>query len=1608
MWRLVAAELANKCVVKGQRILFIGTIKAQIKAVYVRGKKVRSAFCNDSTKPIFRSESARYVLFVQMSKEMWDFDADGTGEIMFSKVVNGFLPELFKRWKLMKARHLITIVLFTRLEYQRELAKGFSYLDLAANASSIQCNTGDGSYKDFYRVVVSDMASTEFPDILSQLKKEFKVFLKDVSIRKPGPQDHISLGTGLAAASADLPDRVIAGRPSAATRGNILEAINLACLHFSSDYIDRDLNRTGVSIAVVTPGTGLFEVDYNLLVKTTDNLVENGIGIDLVCLSRMPLHSVPLFKYQQPGLDLVTRAPHVNYDYPGSRGDTGGSSVSVDSHGFPAKTSVDEGSLSSYTNNSLHSTPNPWRYAIPHWVDVSFWASSLEEGSIPATKVTKPTSRSKPTGHQHKAFAPRVRMYELQMMGVMETAASGVFCPSLPLPPKAAWVRTKGHKSNKVSDSYRSPPSNYLRSTPPGRHAVRMSSRPRKSSVSTGSTGGKSTDRMLNLVQWMDEYDEIIFQNQNYGSEARKKNPRPIPPYYKSEIFHSRKPNARMVASSPSMDESSPKGDKGLGEHKSFAGRLQERELTFHISNEPGSITSNTSISNIPRLASARFSRQVSFGLRGFGAAPPKAIASTELSSDHANSTPRMSGELQPGTATRGKGRDASVQKALISEVAQKENSARPGERSLASEEATLSVHENLQKSSRPIPIRKPTSSRIARESDEISSRGMPDPTRYDREQPGAPDHSVQHESNLSSRGLATCIEAEHEPYPSSIIAPWLTIINPSNPYKTNINLAGRLGRWQHVFPRPLRTSKFKWKSLCSPAAIPFTTEDFPTADQLATNYQHISYQIESLEDDEASERHRPCSWRLREMIAFRFSQGFQVVVGPNLAKAIALQTFDVFDIFASDDIPHDGSNIVLSKNSAIHQLMCVGSNKIEIKCFSHEPVALASTGNAAYLPVMYGPAIRTMLDQEYVSRSIRIGSECQRGQKFAWEKIDRFLAGHGKQQPDPSMEGLCSWRARFVLIPIDPPSSTRRPLHSINEDNEEEIRLEGIKKLSQVWQRFRYVPPDERRFQATTPKRKDPNPLDIIYQTRNPSAIVAAELDSIGENDPSGRPVQLLPDSELYQRSNLNLASLAQTIQGEKGVRLMDRRWHLRLHYNCFIGFELTTWLFQNFKDVETREEAVELGNELMKGGLFQHVEQRHNFRDGNFFYQVASDYRTPRPESRSNWFGSRRTDRSVPPTPGSDGISRDSSKAPGSRSGPIENLTSETEPTTPTATKRRLGVALSKSLLYDVDHRKRSYRPELINLHYDRLHNPDNCYHIRIEWMNTTSKLIEDAVVSWATSVDRFGLRLVEVPISEASTVTDIHPFRAPYLVKLAKEPPRKQPQDYFDATSFAPVPQANKHVYQKAIMKKFNFVIDFEAAGDFPSDVDVTYSWGKPDYRFPQYIHRSGVLLAQITDEGNFLLLANKLYTNRSAASDAGKQDIYEMQDRMRFGPARSSNHRGSPRSSPFSSPLVRATFDMPTSTHTTISNPAQIKAEFEAFCRDSSALAKFYNDVLGKALSPAPNTPFMEASIPAFGLPPSMALKETSPTPRSSARQVESGADGSPKIGAIDPI
>lgn len=1650
MWRIAVGELADRTLYKGQMMLFMGTVKAQISEVFVNGRKVHSAFFGKSTKPIFRSESARYVLFIQMAKEMWDFDSDDSGEIMFNKVVNGFLPGLFKKWADLKVKHLVTVVLFARVEYDTGITAELGNATFQNDYyTGIQTSGGKRPYKDFYRVVVSEMASGEWTRILYQLKKEFNYFRRDISIH------HLKAMSSVPSLSEEPNSRTastsrIKAQPSKALYGNVLEAINLASSLFAHDYIDRDLKRTGISIVVISPGPGVFEVEYETLRRTTEALVGNGIGIDLICVPKIPLHSVPLFRYRNPArTDGHSSKPRFSFSHP----DTPKLSTPLGSsfQSLTGSFSPNRASDGSRRFDPFAMRQNDeWCFAVPQWLHVSYWTGNSDDALSFEGIALSVADQSK---QSHDEFAIRCRMYNLQMRSVLETNEIETMPlhndPFFPQSVLEASLAQKGRihdlrelasiPTQKVHDPLRDNVLGFQKFLP-DRHAK---------------PGEKS------LWKHLQEFDEARSRLTPKRQRRTARGVRDPEDWTKRQIMEDTNALDSSVSNRrPSISTATRPTRAPLSRGKVYDG-------SDHHSHSRKSSDSTTESFRASPLKAPKFLRQISLGQRGFGIAAPKA-AVAEVQAEHVNavrdstpptpqamSTSKMSvmrpnrpttpQSVSSGGSTPAKDIGRSVVFGSFKEM-RAETPSRPMYiKSIQVSQDTVSqpVSESLVSTLRPSTL-----------------------LRH--------DNPEQHLSNLLRRAEVTEEEGAQRRTllagavsdlpamlsPKTAMAPWLTVINPSNPDTDKVDLARLYSRWQHVFVRPSEMRVMKWKSLCSPAAVPLTTEYFPTKEQFDREYQRQPYNIDQDEDDEMAEEPRSREEFLRELISLRFSQGFQVVIGPAVAKAFGQKYVKVGDIFSRDREIEDGTSVFMAVGNTIHQLSCINETEVEVTIFVRKPTE--PTKQPDNMSAIYRPAIRTLLDHEYETAEIDIITpKVERN----WNFIDSFIAG----QCDALSENMRFWRARYILIPASSSKNLSNPKHG---DNEEEVRLEGIRYLAQQWLKNRYVPPSERRFQPQGSRmKKDPNPLDIVYKTEDPSVVIQAELETLPlleTLEPGNRKGQLVTNRDNFKKSNFSIAALAEAMQQpveEGGVRLQNRRWHLRLHYNCFIGSDMTSWLLDNFEDLESREEAAKLGDSLMmdkardgdEQKLFMHVEKRHPFRDGQYFYQINSDYAKPHAPT---WFNStRRSLASVPPTPLSENTPRDLQRPlnvsrPGSMHEDDTSTLSATTPTVPAMlTGRRPRVALSKVMKYDVDPRRRSYRPERIDLHYDRLHNPDNCYHIRIEWMNTTAKLIEDAVESWARDMTRFGLRLVEVPIGEARMINEVNPFRRPYLVKLAAPPPNKQPVTYYDPNSFTPQTQLKKHFYQKAILRKFDFVLDMEAESEFPSNVEVTFSWGKPDFKYTQYIHRSGGVIVQITDEGNFILLGNRLHTTRAAMATRERELRNEQQaaiDRRVTGPLGGNFTPYGLNPTPTSSPMVRpimypspvmravnnntpATIDItsgPPSRNPGIvpislgNEPWTVKDELEKFCTDATALEGFYREFLDQRdtqmfvsgssrLKPTTlwNTPpvggvgatggaVSDNNIPVIGLPPAvLAGRQPQPQPQPQPQQqAEDGGGG----------
>jgi len=852
---------------------------------------------------------------------------------------------------------------------------------------------------------------------------------------------------------------------------------------------------------------------------------------------------------------------------------------------------------------------------------------------------------------------------------------------------------------------------------------------------------------------------------------------------------------------------------------------------------------------------------------------------------------------------------------------------------------------------------------------------------------------------------MGTIARQKPLPTPTSVYSPWLTLVNPCRPTIT-FDHAKQFRRWHHLYPRFANTSAMKWKSLCTPASLPLTTSFFPTAEDLQDHYTEGIHRV-AVNDSDFFDVTGGRAKLLNELIGFRLSKGFQVVQGQIVAGKHRA-TLDV-NIFDEASMADEGVTVILSKGDTIHVLCGVGS-EVQVSKY-HRKLNSAGSGSVSAHSsnlLKYKPFLRTTFAETYDQHDLHFSLMPE---QYNWSIVDQFLAGWDREQYS---DALNVWRARFVFIPVPPPRGDPRRQGAMTEDTDDEIRIDGIQRITQIWERNRYHPFGEKAHHA---QRCDanPNPLQLDIQTRDASAMAV--------NGFAGAPFLIDDRPELgvstFHQADIDLHKLVHALQNDPSIKLRERRWYLKVHPSSFVGSDFTTWLMKVVKDLATREDAVKFAEQLREKGLFKHVSGRHNFRDGNFFYYLCGEYREHKGESRASWF-SRKSDKSVasvPSTPAmhsTHGVSDIPKDLPALDHASITSLKDDqSETSTPETAQhgRPSRLQISGVMEYDVDPRRRSKKPEVIKLHYSLLYNPESCYQFRIEWLDANPKLIEDAITHWASVAEKYGHKLVQIPVAEAHKISQTIPFRSAYIVHLSVQPPNNPIDHLFDHNVGTPIAHHSnmRHGYQRALLKKYNFVLEQEAASNFPKDMQITYTWGKNDYKYNQFVNQSGQILAQIDEEGRLLFIINRLHDYRaSQLKESMFSSSKHERDRDREGhnrdkdkdhtdrPGSSSIHRTnantSVRTTPYTSPSLSAIsnshsvaqspiiasspqqqetqihhHDLGNNTMTTTGNTfaESLIREIEAFCADEHALGAFWDSIteLASAEASVRNTPML---------------------------------------------
>ncbi|CAF3777058.1 unnamed protein product [Rotaria magnacalcarata] len=279
MWRF-SRKLINTNVYLKKSLDMFG-MRATVYGLWVDKApyRVSSGYLTKNTKIVFRSLSACCTIFLQMSKEMWDFDHQG--DTFYEKAVDGFLADLFTRWKLMSCQHDVTMTLFSRVFYDAKSLEDFPQ----RLRQHINKDYRGRFYEDFYRVIYQNERYDDWSSRLATIKKVLINYKEELLTyhKKKLPKNKAD----------EFPRGFISG----AADGNFLETLNLSSSVFERHFIDQPFDRLGQMSLVITPGTGVFEVERELTNMTKQRVLDNGIGSDLVCLGEQPLFAVPLFKF---------------------------------------------------------------------------------------------------------------------------------------------------------------------------------------------------------------------------------------------------------------------------------------------------------------------------------------------------------------------------------------------------------------------------------------------------------------------------------------------------------------------------------------------------------------------------------------------------------------------------------------------------------------------------------------------------------------------------------------------------------------------------------------------------------------------------------------------------------------------------------------------------------------------------------------------------------------------------------------------------------------------------------------------------------------------------------------------------------------------------------------------------------------------------------------------------------------------------------------------------------------------------------------------------------------------------------------------------------------
>ncbi|SCU91663.1 LAME_0E13366g1_1 [Lachancea meyersii CBS 8951] len=676
----------------------------------------------------------------------------------------------------------------------------------------------------------------------------------------------------------------------------------------------------------------------------------------------------------------------------------------------------------------------------------------------------------------------------------------------------------------------------------------------------------------------------------------------------------------------------------------------------------------------------------------------------------------------------------------------------------------------------------------------------------------------------------------------------WLQIENPSMPMSSERAGALITPQYRDVFPKYVAKRYSKWRSLTTPAELPITIPTFPTRSDFEHNFTFTNHSV--ILNPDQMVKNQTAFDLLRDMVYVRLLAGFQICIGSSVEKVETSKSHESDSRKITKNLTKDNYmdvKMYMMFAEEIHRLSCDYDGTINVQRHVRKDLNALTNG----VPT-YNPQIKTRYENSYrdtMTDPLKMDRE-----RYNWNQLDQMLAGYGDAVIEKNKK---RFRSKFVVLPSEIPTNTFSS--TINGRSEvlsaEEIRLEGLRRLISTIYRSRF-----KNVGEDVSSRKEEIAPEILFYTGSLFNFIDEQADILKVAGSTKNDFTFLKEGDGLSK-DISIVDLAHEMEyGKNHLRLVNRKWHWKKHNNCFLGLELVNWLIENFLDIDTRDDAVSYGQDLMNQGLFVHVENRHGFLDGHYFYQISSKYvnglevknvdideRSSQAENVSRKGSvAEDADHTVDGT-GLRGVNS------------VESAAGEKIDAEP----RKSTVLLSNVITVNADISKRSYKPEICRVHYDRVHNPDHCFHIRLEWLTATPKFIDDLINNWARLCKRYGLKLVEVPWVELCTIPLSNPFHTFVDITLAINP--WEDPEFKNEVLISQSP----YYYHTFLLEKNGFFIDNRASQLLRKGItghEVVYSWGLPKFKYAQYIHCTGAYIAEIRENGNLFLAPNNRHLSR----------------------------------------------------------------------------------------------------------------------------------------------